>query len=292
MQVIYLDILFVLNFVMNFLTFFIGNLILNRHVTLKKMLLGSILATVFYCFTLCIPYLQKGSSLVYALCIPILPICYMFEPKKVNVFFKDWLVCNGCACIIGGVTFNIYYLCIQHRGKNTLSILLPIGVGLAIAAVVLFFFTWIRSRLIQPYFEYTLILKHEGKKLSIVGLLDTGNCLYTVLGHQPVIIADYGAIKPILGKEWISMIESCQKEGVLKALSEESYSKLHVQVIPFKSVGCKEGLLVGMVTEQIEIKRGEHSQQFKECVIGICHTPVFENENYEALLHPDFIRYS
>ena len=62
-----------------------------------------------------------------------------------------------------------------------------------------------------------------------------------------------------------------------------------VYLIPYESIGCTEGVLLGIVIEKMAISKGQYSQIFEECVVGIAPNQVFHHQAYNVLIHPDYL---
>jgi stage II sporulation protein GA (sporulation sigma-E factor processing peptidase) len=288
MQVVYIDILFILNLIMDYIIFTIVGMLMQRRVSKIKRIGASILAALLYCVTLYIPVLQGFLAVFYALFIPVVPVLWLFKPKGIRHFIKILLSSWVVAFVVGGAIFNFYY----GYGMRKISFQFVCLVAIGIGFMSFLGFRLIRKQFIEPRFLYELEMHHKGKSCHLLSLLDTGNCLYTLIKHEPVIVITYDKIKPLLPLLWEECISECLEKGTLTTLGQKKYSILPIKLIPFTSVGAKDGLLIGIVIDQMKVIKGEKVYIFKNCVLGIGEEKLFSNESYDALLHPDFITYS
>lgn len=286
MQVIYIDVLFLLNLVMDFLIFRITSIFLNYKVPIYKLLLGSILASILYCVGILVEELQQLPTYVYQFFVPILSILYMYKPTAIKTFLKDYISCLIAAWGVGGISFNLYYMTIQHI-KND-SLLIPILSGCILWIVIESSITFLRKRRIGLVYEYKVVLEHRGGIIRLKGYLDTGNRLYTT-NHQPVTIMTLRDLKPILSEQYIQLIEACQVEDPIKVLLNREDKKLKLYLIPYDSVGCKNGLMIGIVIEKMVLTRGTDENVLRDCVIGVTTKKLFKGNDYDALIHPECI---
>jgi len=109
MYVIYLDVLYLINWIMNTFIFYCVSMILNRPIRWYKMLLTSAVAAMIYCMLIILPVLQKIPYGIYALVIPVPSILMLFSPKTYRQFFKQYAVSMGTAALFGGIVFSSWY---------------------------------------------------------------------------------------------------------------------------------------------------------------------------------------
>lgn len=289
MQVIYIDVLFFMNFMMDLMIFNVGINLIGKKVSKFRWIVGSLLAALLYCLVIYFPELQTLPYYIYYLLIPIIPILYIFEALTWKEFLRNFTVCTFSAFLIGGGTFNFYYLFRQVYSSYVVSLLLPLGVGMLICIIIILSFRWIRKKVILPQFEYDITLHNLEKKEKMEGIVDTGNCLYTLIGHRPVTVVSYERVKALLGERERELLSACERDGIIQTISQLGLMDNPLTIIPFKSVGCKEGIILGVQMEKMSIRRGSYHKEFGNCMVGICFEPIFKECKYEVLVHPDFI---
>ena len=280
-----MDILFLINLVMDVITFLITTMILNKPLHLRRILIAGAQGALLYCMLLIYPVLQQCTNSLWALLVPILPIIYLYRPVNFKCFTKYYLMSTAVAAFIGGVSFTIWYRLQYYfpTYKPTLSYI--IGIGILIGVITYCSFYAIRKRFFMPYLEYEIEIQYRGKVEKIPALLDTGNRLYTPISHRPVLVVTFEAIKALLSYKECQNIEMCQNDP--KKILEMDEGPRYI--IPFHSMGCKDGLLWGIVSECVILYKSTFKRQLKECVIGIAFGDLCNDRDYKALLHPDFI---
>lgn len=291
MYVIYLDILFAINWYMDTLIFYCVTLILNHPIKILRIIWAGLIASLLYCMLILCHILQLIPYSIYSLLVPIIAILYLYKPKSIKGFVKLYLLCTLVAAVFGGIIFNVWFT-FNHdiRGIHSmeLGMLFLIG-GLTMLCFDRGFY-FIRRRLIFPAFEYGLTLKNRNQCIKVKALLDTGNLLYTPIKHEPVVVVEYESIKHLLSKEQMIQFENYRRSNstnIEEALLNGTYQP--DVLIPFNSVGCKEGYLWGVRIDQILIKERTGEKEFSSCVIGISGEHLFSDQQYHALLHPEFI---
>lgn len=291
MYVIYLDVLYLINWVMDLMIFYCVSLILNRHVRCGTLVLASAIAALVYCMLVVIPILQKIPYGIYALVVPIPSLLILFKPKTYRTFIRQYIVSLLVGALFGGGVFSIWSYWYGGGGNvSNISILMLIAIGLGISTIFYLGFRWLRRQFIFPAFSYQLVLKDHGESVQIQALLDTGNTLYTYRSHQPVLVVEYGGMKKLLSKQQRQAYEQfskCKLEEVEAKIMDGSYSL--DELIPFNSVGCPNGFLWALEIERIEMKNGTKKIEIAPCMVGISSERLFEDHQFHALLHPEFI---
>ena len=291
MYVIYLDVLYLINWVMDFMIFYCVSLILNQHVKCHVMLLASAIAALVYCMLIVIPLLQKIPYGVYALVIPVPSVLILFKPKSYRTFIKQYIVSMLMGSLFGGTVFSIWsYLYGTSGNVSDMSMMMLIGIGMGVCAIFYLGFRWLRRQFIFPAFSYQLVMKDHGESVQMQALLDTGNTLYTSRGHQPVLVVEYEGIKALLSadqKAKYEQFKKCDLQEVEEKVMDGSY--LLDELIPFNSVGCPSGFLWALEVEQVEIKNGTQKLEIAPCMVGISSERLFEDCEFHALLHPEFL---
>ncbi len=286
MQIIYIDILFFINFLMDIFIFITASLLLSRQIVLRKIFVASFMASVMYCFIVIVPSLQSLPFNLYYLILPCIPIIYLFKPITLRKFFEVYIVNIIVASIIGGLSFNMYYQA-SYIYNEQVSIIVPIITGAVITLLTYHFITFIRKRILLLPYEAKVTLNIDNNVITLEGIVDTGNMLYTVFSKRPVTVVAMDKIEKYLTheiKEFINKLETT--DNVIDILPDTNKS---IQLIPFDSVGCKNGMLVAIKVQEITISRGDIVYGYNEAMVALCKLKVFKDDSYSVLIHPDLV---
>ena len=140
-----------------------------------------------------------------------------------------------------------------------------------------------------------LFISFDGKGLWLPALIDTGNELKDPLSGNPVVIVEADEIKEILPEKLFSSIsnsnlsEEKNIEDFQNALSDAGWLN-RFRMVPFKSLGCNNGMLPGLRPDYIEICRGtELGEPKTDCLekgVIICFymQKLSEQNDYHALV--------
>lgn len=287
MQVIYLDLLFILNVIMNYFIFKIVVRVSNRTIKAYRIIVAAMISSGFYCLGIMLPVLRQLPQQIYQLFIPIVAVLYLFRCITIRTFLKKLILTYLVAWGVGGLAFNLYYMGLNVTGNKTIAWWIPIVSGAVLLIVVEVGYTWIRRSMIEPRYSYNLEVINNHHQVEIQGYLDTGNCLYT-LNHYPVIIGEYEMIYPVINECYRNLLEECRRGSIEGCLS--SYTPMpKIYLIPFTSVGCKENLMIGIPIEKIKVATPGTPKVIEGGVIGVCFEKLFSDRRYQALIHPDLL---
>ncbi len=288
MYVLYLDVLFIINLLMDIIIFSLVSTIINFKVKKCKLVVSGIIASSIYCIFSVTPWLKDIPSIMYAGIIPVVPILYLFKPINGTKFIKYYIISMMVAMLLGGSTFSLWFL-LEHNIDNIsgISICIIIGIAMLMAGSFYFLFYNIRRRFILPNFEYDIKFIRNNREVVLKSILDTGNLLYTPVSHKAVIVVYYDDIKELM-------------TNMEKFISEKYYNNIHEllqskrgnyikYIIPFNSVGNSDGVIIGIEIDEVKIKRVGYNNSFQNCVVGVAMSPLFKEGNYKALLHPEYI---
>ncbi len=288
MYVIYLDVLILINLIMDMIIFIISTMIINKVVPFKKILIGSILASIMYCIFAITPLMRDVPAILYSVFIPLPAILIIFKPYNIKTLIKEYLVCTFVAALIGGITFSIWSrMGLRLESIWNINIWILLLIGAMVGCCFYLSFYHIRRRFILPEFEYNMVLVRNGIEVGLKSLLDTGNCLYTPMTHKPVVVAEYKCVDVLMTE---NEKKFCEKyaDNIESILTDDIMQDIKY-LIPFSSVGCKGGMLIGIEVDSMTIKKYDFRKKYRNCIIGVSITPISSDRSYTALLHPQYI---
>ena len=101
------------------------------------------------------------------------------------------------------------------------------------------------------------------------GYLDTGNHLRDPVSRRPVVVLDYGLIRPLLTPEARAFIEAVADGAPLPPLPPDDPWTTRLRVIPYRSVQRHSGLMPGLRADAVWLGQGKASVCHRSIVIGL-----------------------
>jgi stage II sporulation protein GA (sporulation sigma-E factor processing peptidase) len=269
MQTIYADILFLINFTMDFLTLFITASILHRKASVIRLSVASAVGGAY------------GVASVFIEGILIINIFINLAVSYLMcliVFKKRTLPCYalfyGTGCLLGGAmtalfsAFNRLGLDKAFGGGEAQSDGISVYI-FAIIAAISGFVALIGGRLFKRRAirqDGRLDIEYRGRSLSLVCICDSGNLLREPISRLPCILIELEALRTVLPRELYASLRSEELEKI--PLSESS----RVRMIPAQSASG-QCLLVGLRVDKISLDMGKGAIEI-EAYIAISNEKI------------------
>lgn len=292
--VVYIDVLLLLNFCLDFLLLAAAGRFLRRRGGLLRLLLASLLGAI-YGAAIVLPqlaylYLPPAAVLVSLL---LLRVAYPFQSagaflKLVGVFYLIAFAMAGA--VLAGVTL------LQNSGfvlggaatvrAGTLLAAIPVAAILARRG-----YTALKRGWRKEDFHIELEIRAMGRSCLLTALLDTGNDLHEPLSGRPVIVADSRAVLTLLPER---VREAYAKAGdrpdqVLQQLTARSDADgwaRRLRLIPYASIGKRNGMMLGFRPDCVVLYQGGER---RVCDAMIALTKLAGDQSYQAVANPEIL---
>lgn len=198
---VYLDVVFLENFVMNLVIILSEAVLLGGFKKFFRKVIASSILSVFYIATL----FYSGIAM-FQVIVALGAIWISFEPKSIKKLIKELLLFYFISFIFGGLSFAMVSL--FNDGKVTIldgvlvsdfSAFKVLLCGVLAAVLVVIFLRKKKEHVLKE-----IIVGLEGKEAVIRVLLDTGNLLREPYTGKPVIIVEKNAARGILSSDIVS----------------------------------------------------------------------------------------
>lgn len=293
--IIYIDALIIrllANFGFEFLLLWATAEISKIQTTRSKLFLGATIGTLHYFFYLLasygvIPYYGLLRFFPVIFCISLLMLFVAFYPIATIKRLLNLLgYFYGIGFISAGAGIAASYIFATPAGpRSTLGMLIAMTAILAIAEL-----GWgiLQKRIFQHVYQLPLEIEFEDQSIQLTALVDTGNKLRDPLTNHPVIIVEQQAITAFFHPETADLFKTADL-GEFDVLSEQiSHSKLalRLRIIPFKTIGKENGMLIGFRPDAIKITNNNSVHCLRNAVVAVHQHRLDPEGNYQALIPP------
>lgn len=223
---VYLDVVFLENFFMDFIILMTVGVCINCREKIWRILVSSCVGATFYILELFIYWITWFQFLLGAVMILI-----SFGFHGVKRFFKLLCLFYLISLLFGGISFwivnliNAGKLCIIDGaiiGKfNIAWIICGVVIGIMLAIIVL------RRR--YKHVVVDVVISVSGKEAKTKILLDTGNLLREPYQGKPVMIVEKSVVKDILDSQILNSFNDIS--------TGNSLLQAGMFLIPYKSLG-------------------------------------------------------
>lgn len=268
---IYLDVLFLENFLMDYILLMLTGKILQKQKRRMGILAASLIGsgyTMLYVLLLLRTELKSDSLFLLLLQIGNVATAYLMV---ICAYAKEsgkqrglcLLTLEVCAYLTGGILTwaeNTFADFARYRG----SLYMATG---AVFFSYMFLKEWMkkmRERLFQKKCHLPVRITFGEKQIRCQGLMDSGNSLYEPITGRPVVIVE---------RQLLISNEVPLPDGFF--------------AIPYHAIGTQKGILKGVLADELEIPEQQGEQRWQKVMLGIYEGKVSQKDEYQVILHPN-----
>ena len=284
---IYIDILFLINLILNYITICSTALISGQKIVTKKILFASIIGAI-YSVIIFFPYLQILNLVLFKLIISFILIFISFKFKGYFLYFKILLIFYLVNFIYGGGMYAFYNFTSLGTRMNYSNGVFYINLPLWSIILLSFVFYYIvklfvkisDGRIVQKNITKTEIY-FNNTNIKTDALFDTGNTLYDPISLLPVMLVESNEFKGKISTEVLKEITSASSSSLL--IIHNIYPELKFRIIPFQDITGKKNNLFAFKPQKIFCP--DINKEYSNILIGIINTKLSTDNTYHALLH-------
>ncbi len=252
---LYVDSLFLVNFVMNLYLLILVNGSMLRTATRRGLLLGACVGAACYLLPFFLPMPVWIKYPVGLLGGTWWMIRITFHPSAIGGYFKVFSCLLGYSLLMGGLL-----LFIQNQKPFGYRITMTTWMVCGVGAVMVMFIRYLGERhrkyASQGACRVTLIA--GDKRVCVQALLDSGNGLTEPVSRKPVSVID---------------------PSLYRALWEEERP---FRAIPYRSIGCRRGILKGYLLPELRLEINGITKVFFEVYVAVAQ----ESGGVLAIINP------
>ncbi len=295
---VYADVIFLENLIMNYLILWSTARLTRYRYSKVNLLIASLLGAVYAVLSY-FPGYSYLFSFYMKILFSLLIVIVAYMPAYFHLLLKLTGIFYIVSFIFGGAAFGLFYFINGlNLTSNGISFIRDFPVKILAVAVIAAYFTikyswdYIQNRIKRDKIVLKVEMRFEEKKLYLDALVDTGNSLKDPLTNAPVMITEYDTIKELLPDD-VQRIFEQKGENDLNAIAEiMTLSKwaARFRIIPFRSLGRENGMLVGFRPDEITIFDNEREIQSNNIIVAIYRKNLSKDGEYGALIHPEMLK--
>lgn len=276
MTVVYIDSLFVLNLIINYLLLLTSAKIVGAQASRLRMLAGALFGAL-YAVAVWLPGLGLLNGIVFKLLsgVAIAAVSYAgsgFFLRKALIFFAVSVALGGCVFAVSLLAYGhippggALYLPIDVK-----TLLLTAGISYALLSLV-----FRRAGRHAGRDLTTVTVEVGGRVTSLTALLDSGHTLTDPVSGTPVLVADGALSGRLLG---MPLPEEALRAPADK-LGELEGGPVRFRLIPYRAVGIDCGFLLAFKPTSVHIR----GKTYKNILVALSPTPVSDGAAHDALM--------
>lgn len=258
---LYIDVFFVVNFLMDYLVLLVVRRVLKSNVSRGKILAAALASAFSTSLLICIPLAGWIKIVILHLGISTWMIKMAFGFNRKNIL-KKWSVLYIVSVLVGGILTSIR----QYMGVSFQIF------GLFVSVVICSYMLVMKMmEFLERYWKVSggkcqVWLHLNGKSCRVSAIKDTGNMLYDSITGKPVHIISNNAIKKFTNEEEVLL-----------------------RYIPYHTVQGDSKVMPLIKIDKMCIC-GKEELEIREPLLGISTCAEFGDGEYDMILHPKDLR--
>jgi stage II sporulation protein GA (sporulation sigma-E factor processing peptidase) len=302
---VYADVVFLVNFFVNGAVLWLCNALLRRRAKAWRVLLGAAVCALFYTLLLFSELREFFNVFTsFVVLAPGILTTFGFSAFGLKGFFVNLGAAYICVFAIGGLATVI------AGNVGIVEIAVFLAVVSAFAGIRFLRIHMIGKMLDKKSFCDVKVYLGD-LCVNVRGLVDTGNSLVEPISQKPVIVAELAAIRDLLPPAVNAMYDNGSQndlEIVARSFVEANLQN-RIRMIPFKSLGNVNGVLIGFRPDKVVVSGNLGSGHLdsrcldsrysdsryldsryldseSDAIIGICDFKLSKDGEYQALVNP------
>ncbi|KQL54711.1 peptidase [Heyndrickxia shackletonii] len=299
-MVVYMDVVWLLNLLVDSMLLWLTAIILKRHVTIWRIFIGGLIGSILIIMSIT-PYAQFAGKPLVKLGFSVIMVYSVFGFKRFKFFFSNLLTFYFMTFLTGGILIGVHYFLNFDLEMNKAFSLASIrGFGDPISWMFVIFglpIAWYFAKQRITTFEMTKIqfdqlveveININGLHIVLPGLVDSGNQLQDPISKAPVMIVSTQTLLEKLPNEIIELSENHEKlmDGSIQ-LDSEWYDK--IRLIPAKAVGKNHQLLVAYKPDSLHIQNEKGSWNVQKSLISFTNQTLSSDDIFQCIVHPKML---
>lgn len=293
---IYVEYLLLENFIINIIILYVTGKFTKTETSKLRLIIASSIGAL-YTLVIFSSSLRFMITFIAKIAISILIIIIGFNPSKLFSFIKLISTFYIVSFVFAGASLALFYFTDIDAvtGGGIFYIrdfpLKKLFIAIVISVVLIkYTLSYIQNIISKEKVFIPISIDLNNKKVKVTALMDTGNHLKEPISNTPVIVAEFAAIKELLPIS-VQDIFIKYKENNLEIISNVmsgSTRDIKFRLIPFKSLGQDNGMLLGFKPDKVTLEN-EEERILSNIVIGIYNNSLSSDNKYMALLHPEIL---
>ena len=276
---VYLDVCFLINFVMDFVVFFITGVIAKSRASLKRITIVCLAESGFYCLLALSGVIFSLSGLAIAVLSNLVALYTVFKPVSIRRFLEQALIMVITAFTLCGL--SIWIMCFSNI-PQALKAYFGMGYGKYTAAVLIitaftaYGFIKFSGRWIDVFYAQRakfcrIKIYYNNSVCELTALIDSGNFL-KAKDNRALIVAETGAVCSIFKENFNDFIK-----GEFRFLYEINYTAL----------GNTKGLLKVIRPDKTEYIFDGKTSAFYNSDLALYNGILSPKGGYKAIISGD-----
>lgn len=295
---LYLDVIWLLNFLFDSLLLFLTSVILKRNAPKRNIFCAGFLGSLIVWAPL-FSYTSFLLTPIGKIIVSVLMVLIAFHYRNFRFFVMNLMTFYLCTFAAGGALFGIHYLLLSGDRNGYAFVTGTIsGFGDPISWLFVLVTFPLVLLLSRGTFEHLVTMKIrydeiidvvifvDGQAIPLKGLVDSGNHLYDPLTKKPVMIVSLEKTSRFFPGELLQVFENIHH---LANVDEHLLQKWRISVIPYRVVGQESQILAAIQPEKVEFQHNEQTMETDRVLIAFVPQNLSRDHHFDCIIHPGLI---
>ncbi len=287
--VVYGDLLFLMNFLMDF-TLLFGVSHFGNFKTGKLSLFLSSLLAAFYGVAAVYPQFSVLNSIFFKTLASFAIVKVAFWSCHGKKFFRAVAYFYLLSFLMAGTVMGMTWFFSDQgwTGQGMSFTAMALGFGLLVALVLSRLgVSYVKANLRRNEGSEDIEIYLNGKSVRVNALLDTGNELSDPVTGYPVAVVEFEAVRSLLPLDFADAFMRLGTRDIAGLLTEFMDKPIggRLRLIPFSSIGRRNGMLVGIRPDCLKLPQRKYAVVDK-AVICLYRGSLNTRESCDCIVNP------
>ncbi|WP_274363333.1 sigma-E processing peptidase SpoIIGA [Paenibacillus thermotolerans] len=306
-MVVYVDIVFLTNFVLDFALLLATARIRKIRPSAWRLILASMIGAS-YVLMMFVPELAIFYTFVVKCLFSAAMIMTAFGYKTLGRFAGTLAAFYGVNFAAAGTVFAVHYMArsssevvngivfsqtggaMRGTGMSLWYILVMAGLGIWLFRVV---HSGAKRKETKAQFLTEVEVRIEGTTINCQGLIDTGNHLYDPLTRTPVMVMEASLWSPHVPQQWLDAIRSGEADSIVGRMGGESEEAFpwpeRIRLVPYRGINGRTKFMLAMKPDEVAIMQDGRRIAVDKVLIGLDGGQLSSEGAYRAIVHPALV---
>lgn len=280
---VYADLTFVINLLMDFIILWATARLAGTGIVIPRLIAAALLGAVYSVIYL-YPSMAAWYSLPVKILFSVIILVLGLAPQSWQQFKKAFIYFYAISFAAAGASIAVSYLVSAPGQGFKFSYLWLLAAAGFVILLGIYGEKHLLRRIVPDLLKFGVELRFGTRSCNGQGFLDTGNGLRDPLTNRPVVVAEYELIRKCLPEDFREVLDISQDENdMLDSLSRSSWAN-RLRIIPFSSIGKRNGILVGIRADAVLVNTGKNDVAHNNVVVGIYREKLSQDGSYQMLI--------
>ncbi|KAB2337427.1 sigma-E processing peptidase SpoIIGA [Cytobacillus depressus] len=297
---VYVDIIWILNFLFDSLLLYLTAIILKRDIRLWRIICGGLIGSVIILLSLT-PLNTYSAHPLTKLLFSIFMVLMVFGYKRLRYFISGLLTFYCTTFLIGGMLIGAHYFVkfdLQISSSLMLASVKGFGDPISWLFVLLGFpIAWHFSKRHMEEIEMTkiqydsllnVIISMNNKTYMFKGLIDSGNQLYDPISKMPIMFVSIKNRETEFPEALVKIAQNPEKVILGEELAPSEWdSKL--RIVPCKVVGQEHQLIIAVKPDAVILEKENEFIKVERSLISFSLQQLSADDKFQCIVHPKML---